>query len=221
VIGHEGAQSGIQLRVSPLASRALFGLPAGELGSVDVAAGEVLSSVAGELWEQIATAGGWRERFAILDATLSRRLNAERQAPAPVAQAWRLMLAGAGTIPIGKIAREVGFSERHLTNRFRQEIGLTPKLASRVVRFHKARHLLQAQLAADGRPDIARAAACCGYADQSHLVRDFQAFAELAPSQWLRQEFANVQDVPAAPAYRSRHEPNISPTPGLADAASQ
>ncbi len=33
-----------------------------------------------------------------------------------------------------------------------------------------------------------------GYADQKHLVRDFRAFAELPPSRWLREEFANVQD---------------------------
>jgi AraC-like DNA-binding protein len=195
VIGHDGAQSGIQLRVSPLGSRALLGLPAGELAGVDVAAEDVLGDVAAdELREQIATAPGWRERFAILDATLSRRLDGEQRVPAPVAQAWRLLLASAGTTPIAKIAREVGFSGRHLTNRFRQEIGLTPKLASRVIRFHRARHLLQAQVTAERRWDIAWAAACCGYSDQSHLVRDFGTFAELPPSQWLAQEFANVQD---------------------------
>jgi hypothetical protein len=58
VIGHDGAQSGIQVSVSPLASRALFGVPAGELAGVDLAAEDVLGRVVGELREQITTAGG-------------------------------------------------------------------------------------------------------------------------------------------------------------------
>jgi AraC-like DNA-binding protein len=194
VIAHDGAQSGIQLRVSPLASRALFGMPAGELAGVDVPAEQVLGGLADELRDQVATAGGWRERFAMIDASLGRRLDRPVQVAPAVARAWRLILAGAGTIPVATIAREVGFSERHLINRFRQEIGLTPKRASRVARFDRARRLLQARQTAGDRPDIARTAACCGYSDQSHLVRDFRAFAGLSPSQWLRQEFGNVQD---------------------------
>jgi hypothetical protein len=41
-IAHDGAQSGIQLCVSPLASRALFGMPAAELAGADMAAEDVI-----------------------------------------------------------------------------------------------------------------------------------------------------------------------------------
>jgi AraC-like DNA-binding protein len=196
VIGHDGAQSGIQLRVSPLASRALLGVPAGELAGIDLPASEVLGGLAGELRERLAAASDWRERFAILDAALTRRLTGVSEIPEPVVEAWRLILASAGSASVASIAREVGWSERQLAKRFRREVGLTPKLASRIVRFHRARHALQSQLAAGGRPEIARTAADCGYADQSHLVRDFRAFAEMPPVRWLREEFGNVQDEP-------------------------
>jgi len=196
VIGHDGAQSGIQLRVSPLASRSLFGVPAGELAGVDLPASEVFGRLAGELHERVAAASDWRERFSILDAALARRLTGEQELPAPIVQAWRLILVSAGSASVASIAREVGWSERHLTNRFRREVGLTPKLASRIVRFHRARHALQSQFTTGGRPDIAGTAAHCGYADQSHLVRDFRAFAELPPARWLREEFGNIQDAP-------------------------
>jgi AraC-like DNA-binding protein len=217
VIGHDGAQSGIQLRVSPLASRALLGVPAVELAGIDLPASDVLGRFADELHERIAAATDWHERFAILDAALTRRLTGEHAIPIAIAHAWGLVLASAGTAPVARIAREVGWSERHLTNRFRREIGLTPKLASRIVRFHRARHALHSQLATGRRPDIAGTAAQCGYADQSHLVRDFRAFAELAPAQWLRAEFGNVQDKPRPDDLPSAHEPNITPTAGLAD----
>lgn len=122
-------------------------------------------------------------------------------------------------MPVATIAHEVGFSERHLINWFRHEIGMTPKRAGRVVRFDRARHLLQARYTAGDRPDIAWTAARCGYSDQSHLVREFRAFAGLAPSQWLRQEFGNVQDATPAGDYGAAHESNTSSTSSLADPA--
>ncbi len=107
--------------------------------------------------------------------------------------AWRLLLESRGTIAVADLAREVGYSQRPLTERFREEIGLTPKRAGRVIRFHHARQALKAQLVTTGCTDIARVAADCGYHDQSHLVRDFHSFSGLAPSRWLSQEFRNVQ----------------------------
>jgi AraC-like DNA-binding protein len=219
VIGHDGAQSGIQLRVSPLASRALFGVPAAELAGLDLPASDVLGGLASELHERIAAAPSWRERFAILDRALTRRMTETPEIAAPVVQAWQLILASAGSAPVAIIAREVGWSERHLTKRFSREVGLTPKLASRIVRFHRARRALQSQLAAGGRPEIAWTAADCGYADQSHLVRDFRAFAELPPARWLREEFGNVQDEPPSAIYCAAHEHQNTPTPGLANAS--
>jgi AraC-like DNA-binding protein len=196
VIAHDGSQSGIQLRVSPIASRALFGMPAGELAGTDLAADEVLGRSAGELHERISAATSWTERFRILDVALTARLG-DSLPPAPVINAWALLTRSHGLMPISKLAREVGWSERQLAKRFGQEIGLSPKLAARMIRFDRARHALQSQLSVRGRTDIAWIAAGCGYHDQSHLVRDFRSFTRLPPSRWLAQEFGNVQAKPA------------------------
>lgn len=192
VIAHDGFQSGIQLAISPLASRALFGMPACELAGADLAAEDVVGRLAGELQERLADAAGWPERFAVLDSALLARVRDELP-PRPVVGAWTLLMASGGAIPISRIAREVGWSERQLGKRFLEEVGVTPKLAARLVRFDNARRALRAQLSADGGTDIARIAADCGYHDQSHLDRDFRSFLGVAPSRYLRQEFGNVQ----------------------------
>ena len=57
----------------------------------------------------------------------------------------------------GDLVAEVGWSRRHFGERFREEIGLSPKVASRVVRFERARQLLTA-------PDRPGLAATCGFA---------------------------------------------------------
>jgi AraC-like DNA-binding protein len=95
---------------------------------------------------------------------------------------------------VEEIARRVGWSSRHLLDRFRAETGLTPKQAARVARFDRARRALAARTAA-GRPaDLAALAAAAGFADQAHLIREWRAFTGLAPTRWLAAEFGFVQD---------------------------
>jgi len=190
LITHPGRQSGVQVALRPLGSRALFGLPAAELAWADVDAAAVLGTVVvDEIRDRLRTADGWPARFAALDATLLRLLNADRPAAsAEVAHACRRLLAGRPA-SVATVAAEIGWSARHLTDRFRGETGLRPKEAARVARFDRARRAL--------RPGarLADLAATHGFADQSHLVREFHSFAGCTPTRWLADE----APVPAQP----------------------
>ena len=132
-----------------------------------------------------------------------------------VTRAWRLLLRSGGTLPVSELAAETGWSGRHLASRFRTEIGLTPKAAARVIRFDRARRRLLTPSQARPGPDVlagsrpeaqagagagigagyglADVAVACGYFDQAHLAREFRALAGCPPSQWLAEEFRNVQ----------------------------
>ncbi|MFD8706332.1 helix-turn-helix domain-containing protein [Kitasatospora sp. NPDC059648] len=195
LITHEGAQSGVQIAVHPLAARALFGLPAGELAGIDVPAEEVLGRLAPELRERLRAADDWARRFAVLDEALLRAARPSGPVPPEVGWAWRALRRSNGGLPVAELARETGWSARHLQERFRRETGLTPKAAARVIRFDRARHLL----AAGSPPRLAELAVRCGYFDQAHLAREFRALAGAAPSAWLAAEgpeeakFRNVQ----------------------------
>ena len=194
LIAHDGAQSGIQVALRPLGAWALLGLPAGELAETDVPADAVLGVACTELRARAVAAAGWPERFAILDEILLRLMTHVRPGPgvAPeVGWAWRELLASGGTLRITDLAAGTGWSGRHLTSRFRTEIGLTPKAAARVIRFDRARHLLTRQAAtaaADGGYRLADLAVACGYFDQAHLAREFRSLAGCPPSQWLTEE---------------------------------
>jgi AraC-like DNA-binding protein len=198
LIGQTGAQSGIQVALRPLGTRALLGLPAGELAEIDVPAETVLGGVYAELRARVCAAPGWPERFAILDEILLRLLGARLQpsgrAAAPeVGWAWRQLLKSGGTMRMSELAAETGWSGRHLVNRFHAEIGLTPKAAARVIRFTRARDLLVRRAAAGTELRLADLAAACGYFDQAHLAREFRSLAGCPPSRWLAEEYRNVQ----------------------------
>ncbi|MEU1509912.1 helix-turn-helix domain-containing protein [Kitasatospora sp. NPDC005748] len=203
LITHDGRQSGVQIAVHPLAARALLGLPAGELAGVDVPADAVLGRASGRLQEELQLAAGWPERFAVLDGALLRAARPSGRVPPEVVRAWSELRRSGGSLPVSALARETGWSSRHLRSRFRHETGLTPKAAARVIRFDRARHVLAAPGPA---PRLAELAARCGYFDQAHLAREFRALAGCAPSLWLAEEgpdaakFRNVQGGPGAAA---------------------
>lgn len=195
LIVHEGWQSGIQLMVSPLAARALLGMPAGEVAGIDVDGEAVFGPLAGEVQDRLCSAADWRARFAVLDAFLVARLRATdtRGVCDEVRHAWQRLLRTGGATTVASLAAETGWSERHLRTRFLAEIGLGPKAAGRVIRFHRARREL-ARRAAAGLPlDLAGLAVSFGYFDQAHLDREFRVMAGCSPTTWLSEEFRNIK----------------------------
>lgn len=210
LVTHQGRQSGIQLALSPLGARAILGVPAGELAILDFDGSEVLGALAQRVHERIRAAGSWAQRFAVLDELLRERLGqhgvgrhgGERVAfvSPEVEFSWGRLLSTGGALPISALVTETGWSDRHLRNAFSSEIGLTPKAAARVIRFHRARVALQQRAAAGGPLDLAGLAAGCGYYDQAHLDLEFRALAGSAPTTWLAREFRNFQAAAPVPA---------------------
>jgi AraC-like DNA-binding protein len=192
MIRHDGNQHGIHVHLTAWGARALFGLPAAELAHRVVPLDAVLGPRGiGELLDRLDAAHGWSDRFAVLDTVLMDRLDDRQPVRDEVAHAWDRLATSGGAVSIGTLAGEIGWSRRHLTERFRAEFGLAPKTMARVLRFERARDLL----ACAGRPSLAHVAAVCGYADQAHLTRDWRQLAGSSPLAWLREEvFPGVQD---------------------------
>ena len=198
LITHDGRQSGIQLGLSPLGARTLLGVPAGELAGSTVSGDDVLGPLAAEIQDRIRTALSWADRFAILDEVLMVRVaqaagRAGVAASPEVSYAWRLLRQTGGSATVSQLTAETGWSDRHLRNRFREETGLAPKSAARVIRFERVRRELQRRAGAGGALRLAELAATFGYFDQAHLDRDFGLLAGCSPTTWVAEEFRNFQ----------------------------
>jgi AraC-like DNA-binding protein len=188
LIAHDGYQEGVAIELTPVGSRALLGIPARALWNTSVELEDVAGSAGGELWERLQHAARWEDRFRVCDEVLGRLVRQDSLEPA-LRRSWQLVAGSGGTLAVGDLARRIGWTRQHLARRFAGEFGLTPKLAARVVRFERARRLLETPFVS-----IAQVAASCGYYDQAHLTRDFTELAGCPPARLLADDLPSVQD---------------------------
>lgn len=189
-------ERGIQLAIHPLASRRLFGVPSAELTELGIEGTDVLGRTAVELRERIHEMPSWAQRFDLLNQYLidAGAESARREQVRPeLEQAWHLLESSRGRIPVHELAAAVFLSSRQLSKLFRQELGIGPKSLARLMRFDHAIARISASARAGHMPSFANTAIDCGYFDQSHFVSDFRQFTGTTPSQWLGEEFRNIQ----------------------------
>ncbi|MFI7503481.1 helix-turn-helix domain-containing protein [Streptomyces sp. NPDC049687] len=187
---HGGRISGMEVLLAPWAAFTLFGTPQHELVNRTLDPDDLphpLATPLSELAAALAALPGWEERFGLLDEVVGRWWEAGTPCAERVARAWSLLVRTGGAIPVPRLAEEVGWSVRHLENRFREQIGLGPKAAARVLRMQRARRLLAAGQSA------AETAALCGFYDQAHLSGEFKAMTGCTP-----REFTQARRLPAA-----------------------
>lgn len=97
-----------------------------------------------------------------------------------------------GGIPLKDLQADLHLTERTFERRFKQSIGISPKLFSRVCRFQASLD----QLRNNQYVKISDIAYENGYADQSHFIRVFKEFAGISPLQYQKQSIELVQNFP-------------------------
>jgi AraC-like DNA-binding protein len=178
----DGESDGMQLNVTPIGARLIFGLPMHELADRVVRLDDVLGPAqADELLERLRDERTWGMRFDRLEAWIARRLSDAAMDVRATAFAWTQLRASNGRRRIEDIARELGWSRRRLADAFRDDVGLTPKVVARLTRFERALRRIQVD---DGAHDWATIAIDSGYYDQAHFTNEFRAFANCTPTEY-------------------------------------
>jgi AraC-like DNA-binding protein len=182
----------LELRLTPLGTRRVLGMPLHELTNLSAPLEQLLPGVE-TLAARLRDTPAWEARFDLVESFLTRRLADSTPAPRELEWAWRELIRSGGRVHVRTLALELGWSPRRLIDRFRDHVGLPPKAAARVIRFNRAVGALSS-----GTPRIAEVAAACGYADQAHLARDVRALGGVTPGDLVAGNF--VQDAAGAPA---------------------
>ncbi len=114
--------------------------------------------------------------------SIYNRMNPMENSNLLVRHISNLLIRFSGDISIEQIAIETGYTERYIEKCFQQEVGLTPKQFSKIIRFQSAVSSLNNP---SGRT-LTEIAIDAGYFDQAHFVRDFKGYAGLTPKKYQR-----------------------------------
>lgn len=180
-IASDGGAECLQIDFTLPGAYRFFGGKVADLANQMVHLGDVLGTAGLQLRERIGNTPGWQQRFEVVDDFIALRIG--RGLSSHVAHAYQQLLRHHGSLPIGALASEVGWSRKHLLQQFRAQMGLGPKALARILRFHQA-----CRVAREGASlGWAQIAAAAGYADQAHMSREFTEMSGDAPQAWARR----------------------------------
>lgn len=160
----------------PYAIPLLFGIPANELTNEVPDLNSLLKEEGLWLEEVIGNAINNNQRVKIIEQFVVKKLARTYQNTLPVFKAVQNIIETNGLITVKKVAGNYFLSERQFERKFLHYAGFSPKLFSRIVRFHAS----MAQYGT-GEKSLTSIALDCGYYDQSHFIHDFKEFSGFHP----------------------------------------
>jgi AraC-like DNA-binding protein len=165
--------------------------PAHELSNLDVPV-ECLwgAGGTGRLREQLLASRDSQSALDVLEQALL--LAWRNRAPHPaVTYALTAFQARPSVARIARVSDAIGLSAKRFIERFKAEVGVTPKRYCRLLRFQRA-----VTRAYAGAPiDWGDLALACGYFDQAHFIHEFTEFAGLTPTAYEAARTASQNHV--------------------------
>lgn len=186
VLQPTGVVGVLAARFKPAGAARFFSLPYEEIVDqvVDLSIYDIKTATT--LHEEVAKLTSIDERLEFMQAFLKSRLQEESQEDIYVRHACQYIMQSEGEYSVAELVKLIGFSERQLERKFKKQVGLSPKMLSRIVRFQKILRLAQASK----NMTLVDAAVSCGYYDHSHFIRDFAKFSGDSPLKYLASEHA-------------------------------
>lgn len=178
----------VEVRLAPLGAYAALGVPMDRLSGHFADLHDVLGDHGERLGDVVRDAPTWQQRFDEIDQFLLRKIKHGPTAAPEVSFAWQRIVASGGSASIRDIAAGAGWSHKHLITRFKDQVGVTPKRAARLVRFER----LLRRVRGEGQPDWPQLAAEHGYVDQAHLIHEFREFVGASPAAFFSSRSAGA-----------------------------
>lgn len=172
-----------------------YPFPVGELADTVVEADLVFGGKFHTLREQLLEAESLNRMFQLVESFLLRQAGTALQGDTPtrcIAYAVSSMINKPTAQRLYQLSHEIGYSQKHFIDLFRQQVGVSPKQYLRVRRFQKA------IVAIENNESVrwSSIALESGYYDQAHFIRDFKLFSGFTPNEYMRRKTAMLNYVP-------------------------
>lgn len=174
----------------PNALKSVFGFNAFELTDSCLDADMIAQKYALHLSDQLQNISTPENQIKALSFFLMKELNANKKDDLLMQHALNMIIFEGGNVSITKLRQHLNISERNFERRFKQYVGISPKLFSRICLFQKTLKQLQNNQF-NKMSDIAFDN---DYSDQSHFIRTFKEFAGFSPQQYQAQSIELVEN---------------------------
>lgn len=174
----------------PYALPLLYKIPSHEFTHQHIPLHEFCKAEFSELQERILEAQTDAASIDILSDYLYRKSIHAGDAGNKFHQCILHVIDQFGNVEVDRLAQQAGISNRQLERKFSASVGLSPKVYSRLMRFHASLRFIKSGTMKT-LTDIAYAA---GYFDQSHFIREFKEFAGLSPGEYFSLPAINRAD---------------------------
>jgi AraC-like DNA-binding protein len=179
-----GKLSTVGICFYPHALKSVFGMDAHELTGSCIDLTLLQNNKERRLHEKLWEADTLEEQVNLLTAYLLHFIqNKGNQNDAVTQYALSEIVHRKGSISLKELQTKLQLSERTFERRFKQAVGISPKLFARICRFQETLNMLRKNKF-DKLSDIAYEN---GYADQSHFIRSFKEFAGVSPFEYKKQ----------------------------------
>ena len=173
----------IGVRFQPHGASQLLGLPMDELTDSVVALDDISKRLHSR-FERLRELCSVSEQLTALDGVLLEHRERIKKHDALVAIAVGEFERAGGLVGVGRLADRIGLSSRQFERRFRNAVGISPKLFCRMQRFQRIFQEME-----NPQSNWVDAAVHCGYFDQAHLIKDFREFSGTTPTSLITEEF--------------------------------
>ncbi len=158
-----------------------FPFPMNEIADCVFDADLVWGKGFGELRECLLSIGDIKRRFAIVEEFLLSMFRSRMESNPCVDFAVNEMASRPDALSIARMNQKIGYSQKHFTEMFKRQVGVTPKAYLKIMRFQKA----VKRIAECSEIDWTAIAADCGFYDQSHFINDFKHFSGFTPEHYV------------------------------------
>lgn len=170
----------VMVNFYPSAFHRLFGRSIAEFNGRMVPPHDVIGDRIEHIYNAMRSSGDPQVMFDLLLVFIMEQHEQVSDVPiSPIIALERRIRDSKGMLPVNEQAASLGMSERQLQRRFKEEIGLSPKEFSNVVRFNHVYSHMQRTRKLD--LDIALQ---CGYFDESHMLKDLSYYLGKTPKRF-------------------------------------
>lgn len=173
------------IRFKPTGLYGLLGISA-HLFRDEAIDGASVSALFPEITERLMACKDIDACIAVVEPYLLSLAKKASYTSAGVGRMVELVMASPAKASIHALQQQVCLSQRQLERNFVKEIGTTPKLYSRMLRFSKMLHFKMHYM----ETKWSGLAYEFDYADQMHLIKDFQHFLGVTPGEFVAEDFA-------------------------------